>query len=289
MAYRIFTVDEDGFLAYMILPEQRAKLAVIMMFDGDVQLPATDIVREMSNQGYIGVYLPLYGGKGQPRTPNCIPLEYVEMAVSYLRHRLNVEKIVLYGMGLGSIFACYGAYYLENIEGVVLVSPTHVNYSGMGSRRRQTGHSLVTYKGEELPYLTVDFKIGRQYDAFNSAYWHYNEEEIALLPIGQLKTQLLILASDSDEIWPAAYSLKKMEYQLKDNLYPYPYQTHIFHNASHYIGIFPDTSDIRRYLRLQTVTSGMERRYRTACRKARIASTEMIFNFLSGIVEDTAE
>ncbi|MBO6046293.1 MAG: hypothetical protein J6P61_00935 [Erysipelotrichaceae bacterium] len=286
MAYRIFTVNEDGFLAYMVLPEQRAKLAVIMMFDGDVQLPATDIVRYLSDLGYIGVYLPLYGGRGQSRTPNCIPLEYVEMAVGYLRQRLNVQKIILYGMGLGSVFACYGAYYLEDVDGVIMVSPTHVNYSGVGSRRRQTGHSLVTYKGEELPYLTVDFKVSHQFDAFNNAYWHFKEEEMALLPISKLKSKILILASDSDEVWPAAYSLKKMEYQLKDDLYPYAYRTHIFHNASHYIGLFPETNDVRRYLRQQLVTSNTERRHRKICNQARDESATMIYDFFNEIISD---
>jgi len=285
MAYRNFTIAEDGFAGYMVLPDQRSQLAVITLMPNDMPLPVNEIADSLAKEGYISMNLPLYGQKGQAKTANCLPIEPIEQAISYLRERLKVAHIVLYGFGIGTVTAVYGAYYIEDIDGVILVSPTHVCYAGVGSRNRLTGHSLMTYKDEELPFLTVDFKKHRSYDAFTEAYEHRAEVELALLPIERLKSQLLILAGDSDEVWPSAYSLKKLEYCLYDGLYPYPYQVKIFHNASHYIGYYPGYFNPNSLLRLPQMASMVERRYNRQCQDARRQSKQMILDFLTSILK----
>lgn len=285
MAYRDFTIAEEGFAGYMVFPDEPAKIAVINLSGSEQsRVSIRDVAHQFARYGYIGLSVPLYGAKDQPKCCDQLPLDMIDHAVYYLKHRMRVRHVVVYGRSVGSVFAAMAARYNPGIDGVILVSPIHTVFEGTNEKKRSTGHSVMTYLSEEVPFLPLDDKLPL-YESFKEALKDKEAEEKAALPLEELKVKILMIASDTDEYWPSAYAVKYMENRLKEADYQYGYKTVIYHNASHLLGVLPDIKNHMGFYSLLPAVYSTERKRRKSCYDARKESVEEIRSFLDQIAD----
>lgn len=114
---------------------------------------------------YIHFTMQTHGFSGNMAEPD----KETRKAVTYLREVKHMESISIYGMSMGSVFAVLAARYIQGIDNLILVSHSHVPFEGMRDKKHMSGHSVATWHGRDIPYVSPDFtarKAGKYfYDA----------------------------------------------------------------------------------------------------------------------------
>ncbi len=212
-----FNKKEHGFVGHLAEPEQPNGKAVIVIMGGEQSLlPGIKIAERFADYGFTGLAVSLFGAEGLPESPDRCPLEMFENAVNYLRTERNIAHISTYGQSMGSIFSVLSARYIGNIENVIMVSPTHVPFEGTTKdKKHMTGHSVATWRGEDIPFVRADFskvkaikyyksdaaphKVMGMWLAYYEAYQNKQAEEKAHLEIEKTNARILLIAGGADE------------------------------------------------------------------------------------------
>lgn len=84
----------------------------------------------------------------------------------------------------------------------------------------------------------------------------------AAIPIERAIAYILMLASDLDESWPAAYSVRYLKDRLRDNHYSYKYKAVIYKNSSHILRVMPDPKKHKWLYRLAPLFYSSMRKHR---------------------------
>lgn len=258
MRQSTFTKDRYGFSAVLCEPDTHTGRAVILVLGGGTgarmgQLFAENFVRAE----IAAMTVSLFGAEGLPDSPDRLEAAMIERAAQYLKNVRGYVHLSIWGQSMGSLFALIAAEKTQAFEKIILVSPAHVPFEGTGKDRRTlTHHSCVMWKGEELPFVSADFSEyspGRIYRpgflkypvsgmwlSFQKAYQDTEKEKAALLHPEKTGAAILMIAGEMDESWPAAYSVRKLEKQMKDAGYDRPYRTILNPHGSHLCGMKPD-------------------------------------------------
>ncbi|MGN1134851.1 MAG: acyl-CoA thioester hydrolase/BAAT C-terminal domain-containing protein [Oscillospiraceae bacterium] len=241
MIYKDFSMADHGFVGHMAEPENKTDRAVIVIMGGEKSiLPGKNVAERFAQLGFAAVAVSLYGAEGLPKGVDGIPLDMFEKVISYLRNECGYGRIASYGMSMGSLFAAMSAIYFEGIDKLIMVSPSHAVFEGSADKKHMSGRSVMTLHGKDIPFVKPDFEHKKMYDAFRDSYLDKSREDNAAIPVERAKADILMLASDSDESWPAAYSVRYLKDRLKDNNYSYKYKAVIYRNSSHILGVMPD-------------------------------------------------
>lgn len=257
MRYTDFNMKEHGFVGHMAEPEKEAKQAVIVIMGGEKSiLPGIKIAERFADYGICGLAVSLFGAEGLPEGVDLIPLDMFENAIQYLREVKHIEAISIYGMSMGSLFAVMVAKYIGGIANVILVSPSHVPFEGSVDKKYMTGHSMMTWRGKEIPFVKLDFaaqKAGKyMYDvqagrkvtgiwiSYRNAYENKEAEQQADVHIEELNARIRMIAGTGDEAWPSDYSVNYLKKRLDESGYEKDYEAVIYSNAGHLIGMMPN-------------------------------------------------
>lgn len=258
MKYKDFNKREHGFAGHMAEPDTKAEQAVIVIVGGEKSLlPGIKIAERFADYGILGLSVSLYGAEGLQEEVDRIPVDMFVPAVKYLRETLQIKAISIYGISMGSIFAVLAARYIQGIDSVILVSPSHVSFAGTKKdKKHMTGHSVATWRGGEVPYVKPDFsvrKAGKYYFdgearrkvtgmwiAYRDAYRDKKLECAANLHVEQTNARILMIAGTGDEAWPSDYSVKYLKKHLDEIGYEKDYKAVLYPNASHLIGMMPN-------------------------------------------------
>lgn len=249
-------MKEHGFVGHMVDPDDKTTQAVIVIMGGEKSiLPGIKIAERFAEYGICGLAVSLYGAEGLPDGVDCIPLDMFEKAVQYLHEVKAIESISTYGMSMGSLFAALVAKYIDGIDNVIMVSPSHVPFEGSVDKKNMTGHSMITWRGKELPFVKPDFsaqKVGKYFldkqagrkvtgmwISYRDAYQDKEAEEKAYIHIEELDARILLIAGTGDEAWPSDYSVNYMKQRLDESGYAKEYEAIVYQNASHLLGIMP--------------------------------------------------
>lgn len=302
MIYSDFTMQEHGFVGHMAEPENSAAQAVIVMMGGEKSLlPGIKIAERFADYGICGLAVSLFGAEGLPEGVDLIPLEMFEKAVQYLRNVKGIESISTYGMSMGSLFAVMAAKYIDGIENVILVSPSHVPFEGTIDKKNMSGHSMMTWRGKELPFVKPDFaarKAGKYYFdpgagrkvtgmwiSYRDAYEKKEAEAQADIHIEKLHARILMLAGTGDEAWPSDYSVKYLKKRLDEAGYEKDYEAILYPNASHLLGMMPNKERNKWLYRMLPVAGLMYQslnRHREDCMRALEDSEQKIVEWILG-------
>ena len=145
MIYTDFTINEHGFTGHMADPERKTDQAVIVIMGGEKSiLPGIKIAERFADFGICGLAVSLFGAEGLPKGPDRIPLDMFENAVRYLTEEKKMKSVSTYGVSMGSLFAALAAEYIDGIDNVIMVSPSHVPFGGTMDKKHLSGHSMVT-------------------------------------------------------------------------------------------------------------------------------------------------
>jgi hypothetical protein len=168
---------------------------------------------------------------------------------------------------MGSIFAVLAAQYVGGFENLIMVSPTHAPFEGtLKDKKTMTGHSVATWKGEDIPFVTADFskvkagkyqrhpdakcKVTGMWVAYHDAYSDMIKVNAARLTPHKSGAKILLIAGDEDEAWPAEYSVREIEKQLKTGGYGKDVKVIVYPHGSHLNGLMPNRDREKKLYRM---------------------------------------
>ena len=268
MKHENFTMKENGFVGHLAEPDSGSDTAVIVIMGGEQSLlPGIKFAERFADYGITGLAVSLFGAEGLPDSPDRIAVDMFLPAAEYLREQKKIKHLSVYGQSMGSIFALLCAEYIGGFEKLIMVSPTHVPFEGTTSdKKTMTGHSVATWQGNELPYVTADFsgigavkyyrhhavpyKVTGMWAAYYKAYCDKQSAERAALEIEKSNADILLIAGGMDECWYAEYSVKKLEKRLKEKNYSKKFKTVIYPFGSHLNGLMPNRQREKKLYRM---------------------------------------
>ena len=268
MLHEDFNVKEHGFVGHLAEPNGGGDKAVIIVMGGEQSiLPGIKFAERFADYGITGLSVSLFGAEGIPDSPNHIPVDMFLPAVQYLRIKKRIEHISIYGQSMGSIFAVLAAQYIGGFENLIMVSPTHVPFEGtLKDKKTMTGRSVATWKGCDIPYVTADFskvKAGKyqkhpdakcrvtgMWVAYHDAYNDSAKVSEAKLSVEKTGARVLLIAGDEDEAWPAEYSVREIERNLKNSGYDKAVKVIVYPHGSHLNGLMPNKEREKKLYRM---------------------------------------
>lgn len=282
MKYKNFTMNAHGFVGHMAEPENKPDTAVIVIMGGEKSiLPGKSVAERFAQLGFAAISVSLFGAEGLPKGVDRIPLDMFENVVTYLKNKCGFSQIAIYGMSMGSLFAAMSAINIDGIDKLIMVSPSHAVFEGTVDKKHMTGRSAMTWKGEDIPFVKPDFEHKKMYAAFHDSYLDREREEKAAVPIEKAKADILMLASDLDESWPAEYSVRYLKSRLKQNNYQYRYKAVIYENSSHILGVMPDRKTHKWLYRLAPLVFSSLRKHRRESMEAIEKSEREVIEWLT--------
>jgi pimeloyl-ACP methyl ester carboxylesterase len=268
MKHEDFNFPQHGFAGHLAEPDEGSDRAVIVIMGGEQSLlPGIKFAERFADYGITGLAVSLFGAEGLPDSPDRIPLDMFLPAVRHLREKKQIEHISVYGQSMGSIFAVLAAQYIGGMENLIMVSPTHVPFEGtLNDKKTMTGHSVVTWHGEDIPFVRADFsgvkaakyrkhpaaahKVTGMWAAYYDAYQNEAAVEAAKLEVEKTGARVLLIAGREDEAWPAELSVRTIEHQLKESGYKKEVKTLIFPHGSHLCGLMPNREREKKLYRM---------------------------------------
>lgn len=264
MKHENFSMKEHGFVGHLAEPDEGSEKAVIVIMGGEQSLlPGIKFAERFADYGITGLAVSLFGAEGI----NEVPLDMFVPAVDYLKNVKKIEHISVYGQSMGSIFAVLVAQYIGGMENLIMVSPTHVPFEGtMPDKKTMTGKSIVTFHGEEIPFVHTDFasvKLSKYYKhpdvshrvtgmwiAYYNAYQDKAAERAAWLHLEKSNARILLIAGAEDEAWPAEYSVNALKKYLDDLSYEKDVKVIVYPHGSHLNGLMPNRQREKRLYRM---------------------------------------
>ena len=166
---------------------------------------AQNIAQLLSSRGYICLAIAYFGLEGLPQNLERIPIECLEEAKDFLYHHPQVDntKIGIYGRSKGAELVLAGQSILEDVQCLVLNSPSNVIFEGIKGKLNSHSSSW-TYLQKELPYQK--FQLGNY--LLNKFFGKYiPKDSRAQIDVSKIASPLLLLGSDVDEIWNASSAI----------------------------------------------------------------------------------
>lgn len=268
MRHEDFNMKEHGFVGHLAEPDGGSDRAVIVIMGGEQSiLPGIKFAERFADYGITGLAVSLFGAEGLPDAPNQVPLDMFIPAVEYLRGKKGIEHISVYGQSMGSIFAVLVAKYIGGMENLILVSPTHVPFEGTTKdKKTMSGRSAATFKAEDIPFVSADFskikalkyykhedaeyKVMGMWIAYHDAYKDKEKTEKAMLHVEKTGSRVLLIAGHEDEAWPAEYSVREIEKNLKNVGYEKEVKVIVYPHGSHLNGLMPNKDREKKLYRM---------------------------------------
>jgi pimeloyl-ACP methyl ester carboxylesterase len=157
---------------------------------------------------------------------------------------------------MGAVVAALVARNIPGIDNLIMVSPSHVPFEGTLDKKHMTGHSFVTWRKEEIPYVKPDFSKNKamkySYDArarrnvmgmwsdYMDAYEDREREKQAEIHLEKTNARILMIAGTGDEAWPSEYSIHYIKEYLDNVRYSEDYKAIVYPKASHLLGMMPN-------------------------------------------------
>lgn len=268
MRYEDFNFKEHGFVGHLTEPDNGSDRAVIIVMGGEQSLlPGIKFAERFADYGITGLSVSLFGAEGLPDSPDRIPVDMFIPAVGYLREKKEIGHINIYGQSMGSIFAVLAAQYIGGFDNLIMVSPTHVPFEGtLKDKKTMTGHSVATWKGEDIPFVTADFskvkagkyqrhpnvkcKVTGMWVAYHEAYSDTEKVSVAKLYPEKSDARILLIAGDEDEAWPAEFSVREIEKDLNTIGYSKDVKVIVYPHGSHLNGLMPNREREKKLYRM---------------------------------------
>ena len=294
-----YNMNDHGFVGHLSVPEQNTKYGVIVIMGGEQSiLPGTLIADRFADYGIIALAVSLFGAEGLSGGADQIQLDMFIPAINVLKD-MGCTNISTYGMSMGSIFAALIPKYIGGIDNVILCSPTHVPFEGSVDKKSNSGRSVATWKGQDIPFVRpcfsrrkmnkyyfdkeADRKVMGMWIAYRDAYRDKNLEALADLKLYETEARILLIAGTGDEAWPSDYSVNYIKNQLDAVNYGREYKACIYPNASHLIGMMPNKERERRLYRMLPLIGFIYKtfgKHKKECLNALVNSEKEIVNWI---------
>jgi pimeloyl-ACP methyl ester carboxylesterase len=210
-------IRANGIIGKLFVPEHRSEDQPAILIIPGAGGPNFQVLAAylLAARGFTVLSLQYYGLNGLPERLESIPIEYFSHAIDYLRRDYigNDGKIVLLATSRGTEAAAMIALQRDDIDGLVLFSPSSVLNSawGAGITARVPAWTL---HGSPLPFMpSVEGEqaaIQAQIPPYRTRMIYdmrldkLDPTDSARIPFHKIKGDLILLSCDQDEVWPSA-------------------------------------------------------------------------------------
>ena len=237
-------VDEGGMQGFRFVPKEKSHKGFVVCFGGSEGSPNFETAKRLAEDGYETFALFMYGMKNQQETLRKIPLEQFEDVISYINKNVKDNKpISVLGASKGAEYALNLASKYPEIDNLILISPSSYNFAGLDFK--DYGSSW-TYKGKELPYIDIKKSSFNSFlkniivpaiikspisfkETYNSAIEKDSSSQEKLIPVKNIKANILMIAGEDDLMWDSLAMANKIKEQNPNaKIYSYKGAGHIF-------------------------------------------------------------
>ena len=237
-------VDEGIMQGFRFVPKEKLHKGLVICFGGSDGSPNFDNAKRLAEEGYETFALFMYGMKNQEQTLRRIPLEQFEDVINYINKNVKDNKpISILAASKGSEYALNLASIYHEIDNLVLIAPSSYNFAGLDFKEYA---SSWTYKGKELPYIDIKKSSLKSFlkniivpaiikspisfkDTYNSAIEKDSSSQEKLIPVKDVKANILMIVGEDDLMWDSlAMANKIKEENPKAKIYSYKGAGHIF-------------------------------------------------------------
>lgn len=237
-------VDEGRMQGFRFVPKEKLHKGLVICFGGSDGSPNFDNAKRLAEEGYETFALFMYAMRNQEQTLRRIPLEQFEDVINYINKNVKDNKpISILAASKGSEYALNLASKYHEIDNLVLIAPSSYNFAGLDFK--DYGSSW-TYKGKELPYIDIKKSSLKSFlkniivpaiikspisfkDTYNSAIEKDSSSQEKLIPVKDVKANILMIVGEDDLMWDSlAMANKIKEENPKAKIYPYKGAGHIF-------------------------------------------------------------
>ena len=245
MSKKITTsVQTEGFEAVLYPGDGRKDKVLIVMSGSDGGMTLTKQESEFYHKnGIPALALALFKTKQTPKELSCVPVEFVEKAIGWLKKQ-GYKQVGIDGTSKGSEMALVAGSLLPDISCVIARVPSYYvseGLSGKGKNKGPSSTSCWSYQGKDLPYAAYKTRIINMLEILKK------EKEIrirdinsdkdvtpdTIIPVENIKGPVLFLSSKKDEVWPSYESACLMDEKLETVSFPYKHKHIVFENMSH--------------------------------------------------------
>ena len=237
-------VDEGGMQGFRFVPKEKSHKGLVICFGGSEGSPNFENAKILAKEGYETFALFMFGMKNQEPTLTKIPLEQFEDVINYINKNIKDNKpISVLGVSKGAEYVLNLANKYPEIDNLILISPSSYNFAGLDFK--DYGSSW-TYKGEQLPYIDIKqssftaflkniivpaiIKSPISYkETYESAIEQDSSSQEKLIPVKNVKANILMIAGEDDLMWDSLAMAKKIKDQNPNaKIYSYKGAGHIF-------------------------------------------------------------
>lgn len=287
------SLSKYGFYGYFQKGTINAAKAMIVMSgsDGKKEL-AINHANIFLEEGYSVLVLGFYKWEGLSQDKSHISVDHMERAVKWLLGRGDIVKVGVNSSSLGAQYALLCTSLIPEISLVIAAAPFDYVLECVDDKFKRTGRSTYTYHGKEITYspsvlldesvpkLILKCAVDKHYGLKRMLRFYYDKNpltEESRIRVENMKADVLLLASENDDCWPAEIASRRIEAMLKKNSYPYRVKTVIYEKGSHAVGNMISSEKMRKALRTMMPA---EKKYSQECEAARIDSVKQIKIFL---------
>ena len=237
-------VDEGGMQGFRFVPKEKSHKGLVICFGGSEGSPNFENAKILAKEGYETFALFMFGMKNQAQTLTKIPLEQFEDVINYINKNIKDNKpISVLGVSKGAEYVLNLANKYPEIDNLILISPSSYNFAGLDFK--DYGSSW-TYKGEQLPYIDIKTSSFNAFlkniivpaiikspisykETYNSAIEQDSSSQEKLIPVKNVKANILMIAGEDDLMWDSFAMAKKIKDQNPNaKIYSYKGAGHIF-------------------------------------------------------------
>lgn len=237
-------VDQGRMQGFRFVPKEKSHKGLVICFGGSDGGPNFEKAKSLAEEGYETFALFMYGMKNQEQTLRKIPLEQFEDVISYINENIKDNKpISVLGASKGAEYALNLACKYPEIDNLILMAPSSYNFAGLDFK--DYGSSW-TYNGKELPYIDIKKSSFNSFlkniivptitkspisfkETYNSAIKEDSSSQEKLIPIKDVKANILMIVGEDDLMWDSlAMADKIKEQNPKAKIYSYKEAGHIF-------------------------------------------------------------
>src|SRR5277367_2853475 len=189
----------------------------------------------LSRHGFATFALAYFGIGPLPSWLNCVPLEYFEGAIDWLKSQpeIDAERIGVLGVSRGAELGLLLGSTFPAIRLVVAYAPSSVAWAASG-RDKATGELIPcwTHRGESIPFAPLPlrgFMVRSAFpvaalkrpvmfrNLFRAGLRNREAVEHAAIPVEKLRGPILLISGGDDHLWPAAEMSEAIVARLRRN------------------------------------------------------------------------
>jgi hypothetical protein len=240
-------IDNDTIIGRLWLPDVSGPNPAILVIGGSGGGYENQDAKWLSSLGFVVFNVRVFGEKGLPENLVNIPIEYFNIAVSWLDAHEAVKQgaIGIFGHSKGTEAAILTAYRNPLIKAVVVRSPSSIVWAGAGWSG--FNKSSWSWRGEPIDFHSVgliegaiwlsrvlrDKKLIQTREMFVNALGDGQSVELARLPVEHIRANLLLLSGVDDQQWPSSTMADMLVSILDASKFDFSYKHVAFKNAGH--------------------------------------------------------